>query len=186
MSSNSSARGLAMLVRVLEGTPYSVVAKEFGVGHSAVEKRVNAVERRVRQLIGVTGAEREEPLNIHQMRALRQEYLKAIDAFRNAQVVEKKMRRPTTEEDLARAAELTHRHSNCPTRDTALLYTVFATGSSSTSVRRLDRLEQIDGIDPKRRSEAVDVVHRNISLSALDRTDIGSMQSCTLGQGLLR
>jgi transposase len=45
MSSNSSARGIEILVRVLEGHPYSVVAKEFGMGRSAVEKRVKAVER---------------------------------------------------------------------------------------------------------------------------------------------
>ena len=93
MGSDSSARGIGMLVRVLEGTPYSVVAKGFGVGHSAVEKRVKVVDRRLRHLIGVTGADAEEPLNIHQMRALRQEYLNAIDAFRNTQVVEKKIRR---------------------------------------------------------------------------------------------
>src|SRR5262245_2180529 len=126
-----------MLVRVLEGTPYSVVAKEFGVGHSAVEKRVKAVERRLRHLIGVTGAEREEPLSVHQMRALRQQYLNAIDAFRNTQVAEKKIRRQITEEDLARAAALTHRYSNCPTRDTALLYTVFATGAKPIEIARL-------------------------------------------------
>src|SRR5262245_3504934 len=137
MSSNSSARGIAMLVRVLEGAPYSVVAKEFGVGHSAVEKRVKAVERRLRHLIGVTGADAEEPLHIHQMRALRQEYLKAIDALRNTPVVEKKIRRQITEEDLARAAELTRRHSNCPTRDTALLYAVFATGAKPIEIARL-------------------------------------------------
>jgi len=126
-----------MLVRVLEGTPYSVVAKEFGVGHSAVEKRVKAVERRLRHLIGVTGAEREEPLSVHQMRALRQQYLNAIDAFRNTQVAEKKIRRQITEEDLARAAELTHRYSNCPTRDTALLYTLFATRAKPIEIARL-------------------------------------------------
>src|SRR5215813_6823992 len=137
MSANSSARGIEMLVRVLEETPYSVVAKEFGVGRSAVEKRVKDLERRVRHLIGVTGAGREEPLNIHQMRALRHEYLKAIDTFRNAQVAEKKLQRPITENDLARAAELTHRHSNCPTRDTALLYTVFATGAKPIEIARL-------------------------------------------------
>ena len=34
-----------MLLRVLEGNPYSAVAKEFRVGGSAVEKRVKAVER---------------------------------------------------------------------------------------------------------------------------------------------
>ena len=59
-------------------------------------------------------------------------------------------------------------------------------GVGPSAVVRLDCLEQIDRIDPKRRSQAVDVVHRNIPLSALDRTDIGSMQSRTLGQGLLR
>ena len=134
MSSNSSAR---CLYGVLEGTPYSVVAKESGVGHSAVEKRVKAVERRLRHLIGVTGADAEEPLNIHQMRALRQQYLNAIDAFRNTHVVEKKIRRQITEKDLARAAELTHRYSNCPTRDTALLYTVFATGAKPIEIARL-------------------------------------------------
>src|SRR5262245_666501 len=71
------------------------------------------------------------------MRALRHEYLKAIDAFRNTQAVEKKIQRQTTEQDLARAAALTHRHSNCPTRDTALLYTVFATGAKPIEIARL-------------------------------------------------
>src|SRR5215510_11240589 len=137
MSSNTSDRGIAMLVRVLEGTPYSVVAKEFGVGHSAVEKRVKAVERRLRHLVGVTGSDAEEPLNVHQMRALRQQYLNAIDALRNTPVVERKIRRQITEDDLARAAALTHRHSNCPTRDTALLYTVFATGAKPIEIARL-------------------------------------------------
>jgi len=137
MSSNSSDRGIAMLVRVLEGTPYSVVAKEFGVGHSAVEKRVKAVERRLRHLVGVTGSDAEEPLNVHQMRALRQQYLNAIDALRNTPVVERKIRRQITEDALARAAALTHRHSNCPTRDTALLYTVFATGAKPIEIARL-------------------------------------------------
>src|SRR5262245_7026309 len=71
------------------------------------------------------------------MRALRHEYLKAIDAFRNTQAVEKKIQRQITEEDLARAAALTHRHSTCPTRDTALLYTVFATGAKPIEIARL-------------------------------------------------
>src|SRR6266576_2247355 len=139
MSVESVGKSIQMLTGILDGKTYLAVAQEFALSRSAVEQRVKALARDLQTVVGVECVDEYEVPTVKGIRARKDNYLEALEHYRPQRVVNAgKVSRALTSHDIEHALAVTRQHSNCRSRDVALLLVLFATAAKQLEIARFE------------------------------------------------
>lgn len=146
-ASAGTARSVAMLKAVVDGSTYEAVAADFGITRTAVERRVKHVAARLSREVGIDGLNEGGTAFVWRLRRRRDAILAALDKLQPHSVEAADPVSVVSDEDIARAVHRIRGRSVQPLRDIALFYTLFATGARPLEIARLELQDylQADG-----------------------------------------
>ncbi len=146
-ASAGTARSVAMLKAVVDGSTYEAVADDFGITRTAVERRVKHVAARLSREVGIDGLNECGTAFVWRLRRRRDAILAALDKLPPHSVEAADPVGVVSDEDIARAVHRIRGRSAQPLRDIALFYTQFATGARPLEIARLELQDylQADG-----------------------------------------
>ena len=127
-----------MLKAVIDGQTYALVAADFGVTRTAVERRIKALAARLCRQVGIEGLSEGATGFVSRLRRKRNEILIALDKFDPAPRKGQRVCRILSNQEIAQAALRIRGRSANPTRDTALFLMLFATGAWPLEIARLE------------------------------------------------
>ena len=142
--SPTTARSVEMLRSVLEGATYEVVASQWGVTRTAVERRIKAVAVRLCKRVGIDGLNPDAMAFVQRLRQRRAAILDALEAFEPEVPDEPRSGRVVSSEELDRATQRIRGRSSRPWHDQALFLLLFATGARPLEIARLEVRDYLD------------------------------------------
>ncbi|MFY9510398.1 MAG: site-specific integrase [Rubrivivax sp.] len=146
-TSARTARSVAMLKAVVDGSTYEAVAADFGITRTAVERRVKYIAARLSREIGIDGLNEGGTASVWRLRHRREAILAALEQLPLHPVEADNQFGVVSDEEIAQAVHRIRGRSAQPLRDIALFYTLFATGARPLEVARLELQDylQADG-----------------------------------------
>jgi integrase len=192
-ASAGTARSVAMLKAVVDGSTYEAVAADFGITRTAVERRVKHIAARLSREVGIDGLNEGGTAFVWRLRRTREAILAALEQLQPRPGEVTNQFGVVSDEEIAQAVHRIRGRSAQPLRDIALFYTLFATGARPLEIARLevmDYLHEDGGV--RRESELraeVAITRRSRPLffasSKLDEALGGYLdERLVLGQGL--
>jgi integrase len=145
--SAGTARSVAMLKAVVDGSTYEAVAADFGITRTAVERRVKHIAARLSREVGIDGLNEGGTAFVWRLRHRREAILAALEQLPPHPVEAANQFGVVSDEEIAQAVHRIRGRSAQPLRDIALFYTLFATGARPLEVARLELRDylQADG-----------------------------------------
>lgn len=133
----SFLRSRELLLQVLEGGTCEAVGAAYGLGRTAVDKRIKDLVRRVDRAVGIDGLGEDGLTSLILLRARRASVLAALDRYDPAAKVPSSPSDPVSPERLRLGMERVRSRSDNPNRDVALLYVLFGSGAKPIEIARL-------------------------------------------------
>lgn len=138
IATSATAEAIEMLRAVIDGRTYALVAADYDVTRTAVERRIKALAARLCRQVGIEGLNEEGTAFVSRLRKGRDAILIALDKFDPTSRKEPRTCRIISNEEIAQAALRIRGRSGNPSRDTALFYMLFATGARPLEIARLE------------------------------------------------
>lgn len=134
----SGADSVEMLKAVIDGATYKIVAAQFGITRTAVERRIKSVAFHLSKAGGITGLNVEGAAFVRRLRQHHDAILTALAGFEPPAPFGPRETRVVAAEEIARAAQRIKGRSQRQWHDLSLFYTLFATGARPLEIARLE------------------------------------------------
>ncbi len=134
----TAAQSIGMLRSVVDGATYEVVALQFGISRTAVERRIKSIAVQLTQEVGVEGLKEEGAAFVRRLRLRRDAILVALDQFTPVAPSAERPARVLSEAEVAQGATRIKGRASRTWHDLSLYYLLFATGLRPLEVARLE------------------------------------------------
>lgn len=170
------ASAQAMLRAAAAGISYEQIAAAHGVTKSTVSVRVRRLAHTLQQIVGVLDVDEDASPTASLLRNHRHAYLEALEHFHpGAAPVLRHAPATLTPAQVGILLKKIDRHSQCPTRDKALVHVLFSTGAKPLEIAQLTVRDYLQAGGQVRRES---VLRAEIAANRADRPlrfDCGEM-----------
>lgn len=140
----ATMQSVGMLMAVIGGETYEVVAARFGKSRTAIERRIKAIAIQLSKTVGIQGLNDEGAAFVRRLRLHQDAILIALESFKPSTAFGPRHTRIVSNEEIAQAAQRIKGRSSRPWHDLALFYMLFATGARPLEIARLVVRDYLD------------------------------------------